>query len=189
VQLNASSHDPLAHIWGVLLLQGIMAVVVGLMLVTWPAATTIALVQVLGIYWLVTGILALVSMFMDHSLWGWKLCAGILGILASIVILRNPLWSAFVIPFFIVLFLGIQGIIQGAINFIHAFRGYGWGAALLGIINLLFGILILSSPLIATLVLPIVLGSFALVAGIVAIIGAFRIHGFQKKAMMDAQPV
>jgi uncharacterized membrane protein HdeD (DUF308 family) len=184
-----SSNQSATHLWWLLLLQGIIAVIVGLLLVTWPAETTVVLVQILGIYWLVTGILALVSIFMDSSLWGWKLCAGILGILAGIVIIRDPLWSAFLIPFFIVLFLGIQGIIQGAINFIHAFRGYGWGAALLGIINLLFGILILSSPLIATSILPIVLGIFAIVAGIVAIVGSFRLHGVQKAAAVRTQPI
>src|SRR2546423_5656339 len=135
-----SPNQSATHLWWFLLLQGIIAVIVGLLLVTWPAASLIVLVQIIGIYWLVTGILALVSIFMDSSLWGWKLCAGILGILAGFVIIRHPIWSAFLVPFIVVLFLGIQGIIQGAINFLHAFHGEGWGAALLGVVNIIFGI-------------------------------------------------
>lgn len=189
MQLNMSANQVATHHWGLLLLQGIIAVIVGLLLVTWPAASLIVLVQIIGIYWLVTGILALVSIFMDSSLWGWKLCAGILGILAGFVIIRHPIWSAILVPFTVVLFLGIQGIIQGAIDFLHAFRGGGWGIALLGAVNIIFGILILGSPLMATAILPIVLGIFAIAAGIVEIVGAFRFRDAQKEVMMGPQPI
>jgi uncharacterized membrane protein HdeD (DUF308 family) len=189
VQVNMSPNQAATHLWWLLLLQGIIAVIVGFLLVTWPAETTIVLVQIIGIYWLVTGLLALVSIFMDSSLWSWKLCAGILGILAGFLVIRHPIWSAVLVPFAMVLFLGIQGIIQGIVNFVHAFQGYGWGAALLGVINIILGILILSRLLIATFVLPIVLGIFAIVAGIAAIISALRIHEMQKAAAMRTQPI
>jgi uncharacterized membrane protein HdeD (DUF308 family) len=184
-----SSNQSTTYPWGLLLLQGIIAVIVGFLLVTWPAETIVMLTQIIGIYWLVTGILALVSIFMDSSLWGWKLCAGILGILSGFIVIQHPIWSALLITTFIVFFLGIQGIIQGAINFMQAFRGGGWGVALLGVINIIFGILILSRLLIATLALPIVLGIFAIVAGIVEIVGAFRIRDAQKLHAMRTQPI
>jgi uncharacterized membrane protein HdeD (DUF308 family) len=189
MHFSMSPNQPATHLWWLLLLEGIISVIVGFLLVTWPAETTIVLTQIMGIYWLVTGILALVSIFMDSSLWGWKLCAGILGILAGFIVIRHPIWSAFLVVTFIVIFLGIQGIIQGIVNFVHAFQGYGWGAALLGAINLIFGILILSRLLTASFVLPIVLGIFAIAGGFAAIFAAFRLHGVQKAASMRTQPI
>jgi uncharacterized membrane protein HdeD (DUF308 family) len=190
VQLNLSStNQPATHPWWILLLEGIISVIVGFLLVTWPAETTIVLTQIMGMYWLVTGILALVSIFMDSSLWGWKLCAGILGILAGFLVIRHPIWSAFLVITYIVIFLGVQGIIQGIVNFVQAFKGYGWGAALLGAINIIFGILILSRLLSASFALPIVLGIFAIVAGIAAIMGSFRLREVQQPHALPTQPM
>lgn len=189
MHFSMSPNQPAIHFWWLLLLEGIISVIVGFLLVTWPAETTIVLTQIMGIYWLVTGILALVSIFEDNTLWGWKLCAGILGILAGFLVIRHPIWSAFLAVTFIVLFLGIQGIIQGIANFVHAFQGYGWGAALLGAINIIFGVLILSRLLTASFVLPIVLGIFAIAGGIAAIIAAIRLHGVQKAATIRTQPI
>ncbi|HEU5230225.1 MAG TPA: DUF308 domain-containing protein [Ktedonobacteraceae bacterium] len=119
--------------WWHLLLEGIIALIIGLLLVSFPGETTVVLAQLLGLYWLVTGILSLVSLFVDRSQWGWKLFAGILGILAGIVVVRHPLWSAFLVPFTIVIILGVQAIIQGIVELILAFQGGGWSAALLGV--------------------------------------------------------
>lgn len=173
--------------WWHLLLAGITAVIVGILLVSFPKETTVVLVQILGIYWVVTGILALVSLFIDRSQWGWKLFVGILGILAGIVVVRHPLWSAFLVPFTIVIILGVQAIIQGIIELIMAFQGGGWGAGLLGVINIIIGIFLLSEPAIATALFPIVLGVVAIVLGIVAIFGSFRARA-QEEQVLPAQP-
>ena len=50
-----------SNIWWVFLLQGIAGIVLGLMLITEPEATMVALTTVLGFYWLITGVLALVQ--------------------------------------------------------------------------------------------------------------------------------
>ncbi|HZO70643.1 MAG TPA: DUF308 domain-containing protein [Ktedonobacteraceae bacterium] len=173
--------------WWHLLLEGITAVIIGILLVSFPRQTTIVLIQLLGIYWFVTGILALVSLFIDRSLWGWKLFSGILGILAGIVVVRHPLWSAFLVPFTIVIILGVQAIIQGIIELIQAFQGGGWGAALLGVINIIFGIFLLSEPVIATAVFPVVLGIVAIVLGVLAIFGSFRARA-QEERLAPMQP-
>lgn len=173
--------------WWHLLLEGIIALIIGLLLVSFPGETTVVLAQLLGLYWLVTGILSLVSLFVDRSQWGWKLFAGILGILAGIVVVRHPLWSAFLVPFTIVIILGVQAIIQGIVELILAFQGGGWSAALLGVINIIFGIFILSAPLIATAVFPVVLGIVAIILGLLAIFGSFRARE-QEEQLPRPQP-
>lgn len=173
--------------WWHLLLEGITAVIIGILLVSFPRQTTVVLIQLLGIYWFVTGILALVSLCIDRSLWGWKLFSGILGILAGVVVVRHPLWSAFLVPFTIVIILGVQAIIQGIIELIQAFQGGGWGAALLGVINIILGIFLLSEPVIATVVFPVVLGIVAIVLGVIAIFGSFRARA-QEERLSPMQP-
>ena len=95
--------------WWLVLLEGIAAIILGLLLLTSPGATVMILVQVLGLYWLIKGILQIVSIFVDSSRWGWKLFVGILGIVAGIVILRHPMVSAVLIPSLTVIFVGLLG--------------------------------------------------------------------------------
>lgn len=116
------------------------------------------------------------GIFLDSTRWGWKLFSGILGILAGILIVQNPLWSTLLVPETLVIVFGIFGIIIGVINIIQAFQGGGWGIGLLGGLSILLGILLLSNLLVSTLVLPWVIAGFALVGGISAIIAAFRIR-------------
>jgi uncharacterized membrane protein HdeD (DUF308 family) len=174
--------------WWMVLLEGIAAVILGVLLLTSPGMTTLVLVQVLGFYWLIVGILALVSLFVDRSLWGWKLCSGILGILAGLVVIRHPLWSALLIPTFLVILLAVQALMQGVIKIVESFRGGGFGAFILAILNILLGVLLLSAPLIAVLVLPLILGIVALIGGVSAIFLAFRLHSSTSSPTIQQTP-
>lgn len=175
--------------WWMVLLEGIAAVILGVLLLLAPGSTTLVLIQVLGFYWLIVGILALVSLFEDRSLWGWKLCSGILGILAGLVIIRHPLWSALFIPTFLVMLLAIQSLIQGVIHIIEAFRGGGFGLVVLGILNILIGVVLLSAPLMAAFVMVLVVGLLALIGGLVAIFTAFRVHSGAPTATAQQTPI
>lgn len=160
--------------WWIPLIEGIALVIVGILLFTNTASTILVLVQVLAIYWLISGIMEIISLFIDRSAWGLKLLGGIIGIWAGIVILDHPLGGTLALGFAVVIILGIQALILGVINIIQAFRGAGWGIGILGVINVIFGIILLSNTMISMAVLPFVLGGFALVGGIAAIVMAFR---------------
>ena len=162
--------------WWATLVQGIFSVIIGLLLLTNPVATTLAIVQVIGIYWLVTGVFSITGIFIDRSLWGWKLIAGLIGIFAGLSVIQHPIWSAVLLPTMLVIMFGVNGIILGLISFFGAFKGGGFSAAILGIINFLFGVILLSSPFVAALALPWVFGVIALVGGIIAIFTAFQQH-------------
>ena len=160
--------------WWIPLIEGIALVIVGILLFTNTRATVVVLSQVLAIYWLISGIMQLVSLFVDRSAWGLKLIAGIIGIWAGTTILQHPLQGTLALGFAIVIILGIQALIMGVVNIIQAFRGAGWGIGLLGIINVIFGLILLGNAAISTALLPWVLGGFAVVGGIAAIVMAFR---------------
>lgn len=168
--------EDLAFPWWLVLLEGIFAAIFGLLLVIAPGATLVFLVQVLGFYLLIGGIFRLVSIFIDRSLWGWKLIGGILGIIGGILVLQHPLWSAIVVPIYFVYLIGILAIIQGVVGLIHAFQGGGWGTGILGGLNIVFGVIVVLNPLIGLVALPFVLGAFMLVGGIGAIVMAFRMR-------------
>lgn len=162
--------------WWLVLLEGIFAVIIGILLLTQPGMTTAILIQVLGIYWFIAGILSIVGIFIDSSAWGWKLIVGILGIIAGLLIIRHPLWSTLLVPTTIVIILGIEGIIIGGVNIVRAFRGAGWGVGILGVLSIIFGIILVANPALAALSLPFVLGIFGIVGGILAVIMAFRMR-------------
>ena len=162
--------------WWLVLLEGIFAAIFGFLLLIAPGGTLVFLVQVLGFYLLIEGILRLVSIFLDSALWGLKLAIGILGILGGMVVLNHPLWSALAIPTYIVYIVGFLAIFQGAGGLIQAFRGGGWGAGILGILTIVFGIIVVSNPLIGVVALPFFLGGFMLAGGIAAIVASFRLR-------------
>ncbi len=162
--------------WWLVLVQGIAAIIIGVLLLIEPRMTTAVLVQVMGIYFLVAGIVNLVSLFVDRTAWGWKLVLGVLGIIAGLMIIQYPLWSSFLIPATIALILGIEGLIFGVVGLVQAFQGAGWGAGILGVLTIIFGILLLLNPIIAGLALPFVLGIFAVFGGILALVAAFQMR-------------
>jgi uncharacterized membrane protein HdeD (DUF308 family) len=157
--------------WWLLLLGGILTVIVGILLLTSPVRTTVALVWALGLYWVIQGIFTLIGMFMDHSAWGWKLFIGVLSILAGVIVVRHPIVSSAVIPTFLILLLGIQGLIVGIVMLVMAFKGGGWGMGILGVLSIIFGII-----LIANYAAPGSVLAFVWAAGILAIAsGAIQI--------------
>lgn len=172
---NAMARSERIMPWWVVLLEGIFALIIGIMLVANPLGTTVFLIQVLGWYWLISGIFSLVSLFIDRTAWGWKLFSGILGILAGIVIINHPIWSAVLIPTTLVWMMGFFGIIIGVIALIQAFQGGGWGPGILGVLSIIFGILLILNPIASAIALPWVVGIFAIVGGIAAIIMSFRL--------------
>ncbi|HMK08802.1 MAG TPA: DUF308 domain-containing protein [Anaerolineales bacterium] len=162
--------------WWIPLIGGIAAIILGLLLLSAPAMTTATLVVFLGIYWLVGGIVSIVTIFTreDKKGWGWSLFLGVLGIIAGILVLQHPLWSTILVPAVLVIVLAVDGLIIGVIQLIQGFTGGGAGPIILGILSIIFGVILLANPMLATLGLPLVLGIFAVIGGIVAIVQAFR---------------
>lgn len=160
--------------WWLVLLQGIALVILGILFVISPGMTTVVVIQFLGIYWLIIGIFSIVSIFVDSSLWGWKLFSGVLGIIAGLIILQHPLWSPVVVGEVLIIILGVEGIIIGVVYLIQAFQGAGWGMGLLGVVSIIIGIVLLANIWAFTIALPLVIGILALVGGVISIIGAFQ---------------
>ena len=170
----AMSIETQARPWWLILLGGVAAIIVGFLLISSTEKTLFILIQFVGIYWIVSGIFDLVSMFIDHSAWGWKLFIGIIGILAGLVIIRNPIASAVAVPVIFTWVLGFYGLMAGIIMIIQAFKGGGWGVGIMGVLALLIGLFILGNTLISAVTLVWMSGFLFVIFGIVGVIQAFR---------------
>jgi uncharacterized membrane protein HdeD (DUF308 family) len=166
--------------WWLTLITGIMAVIVGAIMLWAPADTKLdiykGLVVVLGIYWLVEGIFEIVAIFIDHSMWGWKLFLGIISIAAGAYILSYPVASGLALPKIFALVLGIWGLMYGIILLIMAFSGGGWGAGILGVLGIIFGIALMVNYYKLGMGLSMVWSAavLAVIGGIALIVQAFR---------------
>ncbi|UCC53304.1 MAG: DUF308 domain-containing protein, partial [Anaerolineaceae bacterium] len=76
---SALSMETKSMPWWLILLEGILAIIIGILLFTSTTQTLAVLVVFLGLYWLIKGIFDIVSLFVDHTAWGWKLFIGIIG--------------------------------------------------------------------------------------------------------------
>lgn len=167
---GAAPADRVGTPWWVALIDGVAMSILGVLLLVAPGLTVLALVRLLGLYWLIDGVLRLVSLFVVRSGWVWKLASGVLGIVAGFVVLDHPLLSALLAPTVLVVYFAVTGVILGAIELIMAFRGAGWATGILGAVSIGFGLVLLANPVAGALALPMVVGVLALAGGIVTVI-------------------
>jgi uncharacterized membrane protein HdeD (DUF308 family) len=163
--------------WWLVLIQGIVALILGCSFLAFPYQTLFVFVVFVGAYWFISGIFALISLAYDKSNLGWKIVVGLLGIVAGILIMMYPYYSTILLPTMLIIIIGVWGLIIGGITLAHGIRGGGWGEIILGILGIIFGLVLLAKPLISALLLPYVLGIFGVILGIGAIVAAFMYRG------------
>src|SRR5436190_576363 len=132
--------------WWLVLIEGVAAIIIGVLLLLAPQATLELVFQLFGLFWLVDGVLRLAGAFTDPVDRGLKVGVGAAGIFAGIIVVRHPAWLAATMTLMFAGLLGCAGVTIGALSLVQAFRGGGWGAAILGLISLLFGALLLFNP-------------------------------------------
>ena len=166
--------------WWLTLISGILATVIGATLLWGGLGTKVQtymlLVTFLGIWWMVQGIFDIIAIFVDHSMWGWKLFIGIVSIIAGYYILAYPIASAIALPKIFVLVLGIWGLMYGFILLFMAFQGGGWGAGILGVLGIIFGLALMANYYVVGMGLSMLWTAavFAFIGGIVMIFRAFQ---------------
>lgn len=172
----------LAKYWWVFLLRGLAALAFGVLAVVSPARTIGALVFVFAAFAIASGVLALIGAFQirtesDHW-WVWLL-QGIAGIVLGVLTFRSPGITALVL----LMFIAANAIISGLFEVITAIKvrkeieGEGWIIAA-GVASILFGILLVARPGAGALALITVIGAYAIVFGVMLVLGAFKLKRF-----------
>jgi len=178
----------LSSVWWIVLLRGITVLFLGLLLMFNPASTLITIMMFLGAYWLIDGIFSII-----HSMQGRKkmegsgfgILSGVLGVIAGLVVFSQPLAAALLTQVFLIYFLAFMAIANGVSSIVTGFKlrkeiKNEWTIVLGGLLTIIFGILLLSKPLVGSVLLLWMLGIIAVVGGI-AIIGlAFKVKNMAK---------
>ena len=162
--------------WWLVLVEGVVVALLGLLLLVAPGASLFFIVQLLGLYLFIAGIFRIIGIFIDSSSWGLKLIAGILCLIAGLAVLRHPLWSTVAAPAGLVIIVGFLAIFEGVAGLVVALQGGGWGMGVLSVLGILFGFILVINPLIGVAALPFILGIFMLIGGVGAVVQAFRMR-------------
>jgi uncharacterized membrane protein HdeD (DUF308 family) len=96
---------------------GVLSVIVGFALLRTPFQSVEVFIFVLGIFWLVQGIMTFVAAFSQKQGRNWRIFSGILGVIAGIIILTYPISSAVTLAFIGGIWLVILGITQVVAGF------------------------------------------------------------------------
>jgi uncharacterized membrane protein HdeD (DUF308 family) len=176
--VTAGITENLAHMWWIVLLEGLAVLLLGLSFVVAPGITVATLLVFLGVWWVASGFFSIIWILIRESdlPWAWSLARGLLGMLMGILVLGYPLFRDFASRGTLVTVVAVGAILVGGMSLIEASKGGGLGSMILGAINIVFGVLLLASPLVGPRVLPILMGILALVGGAVLISLSFRIR-------------
>jgi uncharacterized membrane protein HdeD (DUF308 family) len=171
-----TEYEALEAPWWLVVLEGIVAIIVGIFLLYSPGVTTIVLLRILAIFWVLGGIISIIGVLFNREDWFWKLLSGILSIIAGALVLMYPILSPFVVLGLFVIIIGVWAVISGAIKIAWGLKGGGWGVGILGILTLLLGLLLLSDPMAGTLAIPWLYGLFLVAGGFGALIVGFKMR-------------
>lgn len=168
--------------WSSLVWRGIIAILIGLMILVWPAISVVAFLRMIGLIGIIGGIMVIIQAIRTKG--GWPLILeGIMSILIGILVISMPGMSALVITLLIgfwMLFIGIFQIIN-VIQFYRMLPNPGkWLIILNGIVSILFGIIVVSRPLLGVLLIVSYVGVYALLFGVISLFSGLYIQSLTK---------
>jgi uncharacterized membrane protein HdeD (DUF308 family) len=176
----------LAKNWWMVLVQGICAVLFGLLAIFLPGLTIGVLVLLFGAYALVDGVFEILAAIFgperiamsDMGTPRWvRVLTGILGIVIGIITFAHPDWSARALLLIIAIWAIATGVMEiiFAIQFRREIPNEVW-LIISGVASVIFGILVILYPRGGALGVIWVIGIFAIIYGIVLIVASFRLH-------------
>jgi uncharacterized membrane protein HdeD (DUF308 family) len=168
----------LAKNWWLLLLRGIAAVVFGILAFAWPGLTLLTLILLYGAYALADGVIALIAAITGNAPAGrwWLAIAGILGVAVGAFTFMLPGMTALILLFTMAGWAVAIGVLQiiGAIRLRKEIDNE-WLLILSGVISVIFGLGVMLSPGAGALALVWVIGTYAIIAGVLYIGLALRL--------------
>jgi len=171
-------------LWWLVLLRGILLVVLGVLALVQPAVTVVSLVLYLGIYAVFDGVVLVVTAIVSRGErrgWGWIVVQGVISVLAGLLVLTVPGFTAAAVVLTILWFVVISAIVGGVLEIVAALahRRGGW-AIISGVLDILLGLVLMTavvlSPTATALTLVWIFGIYAIVFGVVLVIAAIRIR-------------
>jgi uncharacterized membrane protein HdeD (DUF308 family) len=182
VEIPIFDLETMARDWWVLLLRGLAGIIFGVLTFIWPATSLAALVLLFGAYAFADGVFALINGIRErraNDYWWVLLLHGILGIAAGVVTFLWPGITALALLYIIAAWALVIGALEiaAAIRLRKVIEGE-WLLALAGLASVVLGVLLFLFPGPGALAMVIWIGAYALVAGVLLVVLAFRLRSW-----------
>jgi uncharacterized membrane protein HdeD (DUF308 family) len=165
--------------WQLLLTTGVAAIVVGVLVLTWPGATLVLIGALFGIYLLVSGIFQVAGAFAEHipgSMRALGLVSGALSILLGLICFRGPAESILLLAIWIGFGWLLRGITQTFLAMsADGLPARGW-QVFFGILAVIAGVVLIVSPITSITALTLVSGIWLVVLGVLEVIHAIQLR-------------
>lgn len=168
--------------WWLGVLTGIVFIFIGISMVLNPALAALDLMVLLGLYWLIAGVIDIIALVFDRSKGntGLRLAGNVIGIIAGLLIINNAIIATVITATFLTyliafafLFNGFAHMLVGSKNSKTNTVKWSWGSLVIGLIYMLFGLYIIVGPtLLIAATFVWVTGIFAVVAGALVVTSA-----------------
>ena len=184
----------LPHLWKSTLVSGILTLIVGVLVLSWPGISVLAAAIAFGVYLLITGVAQVVFAFSLHVSAGSRILLFISGAASLILaVLAFRHFGQGYAVLLLAIWIGIGFVFRGVATTVSAVSdptlpGRGW-SIFLGVITLLAGIVVLASPFASIVTLALVVGVWLAVIGIFEIVASFGIRKASKELGNGANPV
>jgi len=166
--------------WWVVAVRGLVALLIGIVILVWPGLTARVLLILFGILFLVDGAFSVFDAsqrYQRREQWWPRLLRGLFGITAGVVTFVWPSVTAVVLLYIV----AIWAITTGTLEIVAAIqlRREITGEALLvaaGILSVLVGLLLLADPMRGALALAVLIGVYFVVLGILLVLLGFQMQ-------------
>lgn len=156
---------------------GIIAVIVGILILVWPGKTAIVVTAIVAVYAIASGLVYAGLGVFSKSLGGWArvghIVLGLVFIVAGIVALTNLVDTTILLAIVVGIVIGIAWVVEGvvALTTLRGSSSKGW-TIFFAIISIIAGIVLFFSPIYVE-ILWLIVGISLIVLGIVQAIRAF----------------
>jgi uncharacterized membrane protein HdeD (DUF308 family) len=158
------------------LLAGVAALIVGALLIFMPTQATVLVVFLLGAVVLIKGIATIVdaSHHQDAPMWGWRVIAGMVGLVAGLLVLASPSVSAIITVVVAYYVLAVGLVIAGIMELASGLRQpHSWWAVALGALQIVLAVAIMFFPTTGAIVMLQLGGAFVMAMGLVLAASSF----------------
>jgi uncharacterized membrane protein HdeD (DUF308 family) len=189
--MTALEAEKLSRSWWVLLVNGILSVIAGVLVLSIPW-TFQSLAFFIGAVLIVRGLLQAFSPPRAGSTRSWNIGVGIVSFLVGLAIIAFPAFAGFTF-LTLALFIGIWLIVSGIAETVgsisnRASVSYWWLGTIGGILSVILGFFALFRPLLTLAVLVLVVGIWAVVIGIMEIVLSFEVKSLPNTLKPGATP-
>ena len=166
--------------WWIPVVRGVLAILFGILVFAFPNTAVTVFVYLFGAYMLLDGIAALGFAFDVNRGRGWLILSGIAGIAAGILTFLYPSATALALVYIVAAWAIVTGIFEviAAIEWREVLSD-AWMLGLGGVLSIILGVLLFSSPSAGLLAWAWLIGIYAIVYGVLYIVTGFRLKSFQ----------